>query len=146
MAQEMSLNLSDVTIVDGAEGLAQESNLGIEQSIALVDLINTRAGNRTDGRRDLIVVLEDWMMDFWNRDHDKNIETPYLLAVDVEDYSEKSYLINGGYHVDNGGLDMDASITKSVSVIDHGTVEYPKDEGTTWVAKSGVQAVYSLKQ
>ena len=146
MAQKVSLNLSDVTIVDGAEELSQASGLGIEEAIALVDVVETRAGNRTDNRRDLIVVLEEWMMDFWNRDFSKTIETPYLLAVDVEDYSAKSYLINGGYHVNAKGLEMDSSITKSVDILDHGTAEYPKDKGTTWVAKSGVAAVYSLKQ
>ena len=139
------MNADDLTIVDGAEGLSQASDLNLEEAIAIVDTINTRASNRADGRMDLILKVEDWMLGFWEDDYGYEAETDYLLAKAVEDYSAKAWKLQGASHVTEKGLELDTSITQSVKMLDHGTAEYPKERGDTYLAKSGVVEIFALK-
>lgn len=138
------MNPNDLNIIDGAEELTQNTDLNIEQATAIVDLIETRAGNRSDGHKDLILVMEDWMADFWARDYDQPVQTGILLAAEVEDYSAKAWKLNGAYIVKPDGLKLESSITKSVEVLKHSSEEYPRDDGETWLAKSGTVSIFSL--
>lgn len=144
--EQTIMNANDLKIIDGAEELTKHTDLNIEQATALVDLINFRAGNRSDGHKDLILVMEEWMADFWARDYDQPVDTGILLAAEVEDYSAKAWKLDGGYIVKPEGLDVDTTVTQSVEVLKHGTDEYPRDDGETWLAKSGTVSIFSLAE
>ncbi len=139
------MNREDIILVDGPEQLSQETDLTIEEAIALTDVIETRAGNRSDGRKDLIIEIEDWMASFWEDDYGVKLETSFLLCGEVADYSEKAWKLYGCYLVNKDGLELESSITSAVQVIDHSTTEYPKEKGETYLAKSGTVQIFALE-
>lgn len=148
MAQELPptiANRDEITIIDGAEELSQHTDLSVEQAIAVMESVDFRAKNRSSGHKDFILVIEDWMAGFWEDDYDQEIETPYMLARRVSDYSDKAFKLDGAYHILEDGLDVETPITSSVQVINHATPEYPKEDGETFVAKSGVIDVFAVR-
>lgn len=150
MAQELprgtTVDVEDVTMIDGPEEFAQETGVNIDQTLALFDKMEIRAAHRDTGHMDMILRIEPWMQQFWQDDYETEFETPFLLAKKVQDYSPKAYKLNGAAHVQLPAYEMDEPITAGIKPINHSTVEFEKDLGEDFIAKSGVTEIYVVQQ
>ena len=127
------MNAEQFTTVDGAEELSQNSGLSFEQAMNLVEVAETR--EQMSGDTLYLVQISDWMAQQWENEH--GVSSEYVLVESIEDYSAKAWLVEGGLLVTDAGLnDSDATLTSALTPVDHGTPEYERDKGTTWIAKS----------
>ena len=136
------MNANQYTTVDGAESLEQVTDLSLEQAINIVDLVERR--NDLAGSDLMLVKISDWIAQQWENDY--GVSSEYVLVDKVEDYSAKAWLVEGGLLVTDEGLnEAGASISSGLAQVDHGTQEYPRDKGTTWIPKGQEEGIFAFQ-
>lgn len=142
----MTLNAKDVTFVDGAEGLATETSLSLEQAIALVDVIDARAQHREHGQRDTVVVVDEEYSE-WALEAETNV----VLVKEMEDYvnkygENKSFKVYGSACVNEAAWDYpDSTLTDALTTINETDKDFISEIGQTWIPKQYVEAIVAFK-
>lgn len=145
MAENQIIDAMDMTIVDGAEELAQELGIDIGAAIQLADIIEFRRNNRSSGRADLIVTVDEEYAD-WALDAETNV----VIVSEMEDYvnkagENKSYKVYGAATVNQPVMDgEDVPITEALTMIDETDKDFISERGQTWFAKKFVTNIVAF--
>lgn len=141
--EQNTINLTDLTVVDGAEELSNLLGMDVEKAMGIVELLDQR--EETAGHRSTLMKISDWMAEQWQKEHGESSE--YIIVDTVEDYSERAWRVEGGLLVDDSVADLlnGGKMTDFITRIDHGTDEYPRDVGMTWVAKSQCEFIVHVE-
>jgi hypothetical protein len=137
---------SDVTVVDGPSGLRQLLADHFDTPIpgGVRSVVERRA--RGDAPFDHVVLLADWAYERWS---DYQIARgPVMLVGSIEDYSEKSFFVEGAFEVDTDVMrskpadEVDsASLTSLVHQVDETDEDFIDDVGATFLPKSAVDSI-----
>ena len=107
-----------ISYVDNVDDLATE--LGIDQDRAhnILSHVRTRQNNRSNGERDCIVKLTEWLQGQF----EPPMSTPFIVALRIEDISDKAWKLSGASIVTEAGtIDAEAKTTDAFDAI-------PKDD------------------
>lgn len=130
----------DVMNAQDPQNLADQTELSVDEAAGIIDLVKRRASNRSSGRYDVIIVLDEWATDpkYGPIVENSNV----LLAGRIEDYSEKAYYCQGTYEVlMDGVMDEDEQLfSKMVEQVDERD-DGANEVGRKFLPKSAVNVV-----